>query len=389
MKKREKKKQKKKNPLMFVSLIMGVVIGVGISFIMSRIPDEEKMSFYFASVFAIVAASLIQIIIHELGHLLFGLLSGYRFSSFRIFSFVIKKEQGKTVLRRMKLAGTGGQCLMIPPEMKDGLFPVFLYNLGGSILNLLSGIPFVILFFRRNPTEIFSVFCLCMACMGLCNALLNGIPMQSRLVVNDGYNAWNLRKSPEALRAFWIQLNVSHLLSEGVRIRDMEDEWFVCPENEAMQCNSMITSLGVLHANRLMDEHRFTQADAAIMNLLENGSKLNGISRNSLLCDRLYCEIIGENRREVVESFFTKELKSYMKAMKNSVTVIRVKYAYSALVENNQKKTQKLRKQFDCLVKTYSYPGDALSERHLMDLVDRLQSKKIGNCSNPTEGEKQ
>ena len=66
----------------------------------------------------------ISIIVHEAGHLAFGLMSGYTFSSFRIGSLMWIKQDRKIKLRRLSIAGTGGQCLMTPPEEKNGKNPV-------------------------------------------------------------------------------------------------------------------------------------------------------------------------------------------------------------------------------------------------------------------------
>ena len=41
------------------------------------------------------AVMLVQIAIHEAGHLIFGLISGYRFSSYRLFSFMWVRQNGK------------------------------------------------------------------------------------------------------------------------------------------------------------------------------------------------------------------------------------------------------------------------------------------------------
>lgn len=65
-------------------------------------------------------ALLFHMIVHEAGHLVFGLMTGYKFCSFRIASFMWLKENVKLKLKRLTLAGTGGQCLMTPPDMKDG-----------------------------------------------------------------------------------------------------------------------------------------------------------------------------------------------------------------------------------------------------------------------------
>ena len=60
-----------------------------------------------ASGFALLAFSmLLQIIIHEAGHLLFGLISGYHFVSFRIGSYIlVKGPEDKLSLKRFHLAG--------------------------------------------------------------------------------------------------------------------------------------------------------------------------------------------------------------------------------------------------------------------------------------------
>ena len=49
--------------------------------------------------FFLIAVSL-QVILHEAGHLICGLVSGYRFVSFRIFSLTWIRQGGKV---RMKL----------------------------------------------------------------------------------------------------------------------------------------------------------------------------------------------------------------------------------------------------------------------------------------------
>ena len=102
----------------------------------------------------IYVASYLQVIIHESGHLVFGLMSGYRFGSFRIASFIWVKDQGKIKFKRMKIAGTGGQCLMSPPEMVDGKFPVVLYNFGGALMNLIFAALFIGLFFAFKSIPI-------------------------------------------------------------------------------------------------------------------------------------------------------------------------------------------------------------------------------------------
>ena len=90
---------------------------------------------------AAVLAAVVQIIVHEAGHLAGGLATGYTFCSFRVGSWMLQKEQGRLKLRRLSLAGTGGQCLLAPPELKEGRMPCVWYNLGGRTGKPFAGEP--------------------------------------------------------------------------------------------------------------------------------------------------------------------------------------------------------------------------------------------------------
>lgn len=136
----------------------------------------------------------LQTIIHETGHLIFGLLSGYQFSSFRIFNFMWLKEEGTLKLRKMSIVGTSGQCLMVPPELKDGKIPIMLYNFGGVILNVISSVISLVIAIITFESR-WSLFGFLMAVEGIILAFLNGIPLKLSGLSNDGYNAFSIKKT--------------------------------------------------------------------------------------------------------------------------------------------------------------------------------------------------
>ena len=91
------KKKKKQFPwqmcLVFaIFMIFGYWCGIYIGKFMSGIMENKSIGerfFVVAALFVeIYVAGFLQIIIHEAGHLVFGLLTGYKFSSFRIGSFM-------------------------------------------------------------------------------------------------------------------------------------------------------------------------------------------------------------------------------------------------------------------------------------------------------------
>ena len=338
---KEKKKSKIGSHVIAIAffMVMGFVLGLLIApFIEWQLPDGissgEKLLRIGAMLLLLYFSWFIHIVIHESGHLIGGLLSGYTFSSFRIGSFMLLKENGKLVSKRLKIAGTGGQCLMAPPEMVDGKFPVVLYNMGGSVMNLLVSLLFVPVLIAAPKGGFLALFSFLMIGMGIISGLGNGIPLHTKTVDNDGYNAISLGKSKDAMQAFWLQMKMNEQLSKGLRLKDMPDEWFQMPSDEAMK-NNLVAAIGVSVCNRLMDQHRFEEADAQMAHILSIESGMIGLHRNLVICDRLYYELIHENRPDVVASFYTKEQQKFMKAMRTFPSVIRTEYAYALLVEKD------------------------------------------------------
>jgi len=374
-------KQKKKNkglkqivPTLFF-LGIGMFCGFFIGTIIGQNFDEERpigQTLLIAGglFLSMYAAIVVQLIIHEAGHLVFGLMSGYKFSSFRIFSFMWVKESGRIRLKRLSITGTGGQCLMSPPDMIDGKIPVTLYNLGGSLMNVIASTVFLILFILFKNVFFVSTVLLFFTAIGYIIAIMNGVPMRMGTIDNDGYNAFSLTKSPEAMRSFWVQMKANEQLSNGVRLKDMPDEWFKLPSDEAMK-NSMVATLGVFICNRLMDKENFEEADKLMEHMLSIESGMVGLHRNLLVCDRMFIEMTGENRKEIVDLMLTKEQKTFMKQMKNFPSVLRTEYVYALLCENDTAKAEKIRKQFENIAKTYPYPNDIQAEKELMEFAEK------------------
>ena len=358
---------------MFLFLVTGIVCGLVMvryieDIVAQQMPLWEEIIFIAVLFVLMLIALLIQIVIHEGGHLVFGRISGYRFSSFRIMNLMWIEDQGKIKLKHLQVAGTGGQCLMSPPDLIDGKIPVVLYNLGGSLMNIISAAIFALLYAVFYNTTFFSAEMILLAVIGVGFAVVNGVPMRMGMVDNDGHNALALSKDKEALQSFWIQMKISEQTTKGVRLKNMPKAWFQVPSDQAMK-NTMSAAVGVFACNRLMDEHRFDEADRLMDHLLEIDSGIAGLHRNLLICDRIYVELIGSCRKEILDGMLTKEQKAFMKSMKNFPSVIRTKYAWTLLCERAENKAGKILVQFEKCAKTYPYPNDIESERELMTIA--------------------
>ena len=103
--------------LILIGAISGLVMVMYLDRYTENLPLHKQLLFLLALFIGTYAASFVHMILHEAGHLIFGLMTGYKFNSFRIASFMWIRENGKLRLKRHSLAGTGGQCLMTPPDI--------------------------------------------------------------------------------------------------------------------------------------------------------------------------------------------------------------------------------------------------------------------------------
>ncbi|MDO5134890.1 MAG: hypothetical protein Q4D55_02450 [Eubacteriales bacterium] len=359
--------------IMGVFALVGVFVGVCTAWYLDRaglgeLPRGQRWLMLAASAVWVCISVYLQIILHEGGHMIGGLLSGYRFSSFRIGSLMWVKEGDKLHFCRLSLAGTGGQCLMLPPDRENGDFPVVLYNLGGSLANLVSAL---LLFWLAGLTDgiLLGLFFVICAIMGLGYAFLNGVPFSTGLINNDGYNALELSQNAAARRAFWIQLAMVGQTARGIRQRDMPDRWFAMPEEEEMG-SSLVASQAVFRENWLMDKKEFDQARELIDELLSKENGIVDLHRRLLICDRIFLELLSQKEEGKLKELYSREQKQFMKQMKSFPTVIRTEYAWASLYERDPEKAKKVLERFEKCSKSYPYPTDVESERELLSLVE-------------------
>ena len=355
-------------PAIFGGIIGGIAGYTGAKFFFA---DNGNKEMIIPFLFAMVISYILHIIIHEGGHLVFGLLSGYEFVSFRVGSLILYKSNGKYAFGKYKLAGTGGQCLMAPPDLVDGMIPYRLYNMGGAIMNLLFSIPTIVILSTASPAGVVKIICMAWIFVGLFAAATNGIPMSVGQVDNDGKNAISLGKNEKALRAFWLQLKVNQMQVEGKSLMQMPEEWFAYPEKEDMQ-NPMTAVLGALYCNRLMEERDYESVSSQIEEMIRSAKGMLGVHKILLQIDQVFCEIMSNQNEKVLGYMKDKQIQSFMKAMKNYPAILRTQYAYSLHIEKDSAKAEKLKEQFEKITKTHPIQGELIAEKqYILDCKNK------------------
>ena len=92
----------------FVNIILGIGYGIflGImvinAIIFETLTIEKKLLFLILILIMFFLSNYLCAIIHESGHLIFGLLSGFRFISFRIGSTIFLKDSESNKIKKKK-----------------------------------------------------------------------------------------------------------------------------------------------------------------------------------------------------------------------------------------------------------------------------------------------
>ena len=345
---------------------LGIIIGIGV------------LGLSFVLIF------LINIIIHESGHLIFGKLSGYKYVSFRIGPYMIIKDNGRFKIKKYNIKGIIGQCLMRPnSNWNVNDCPYVLYNIGGGLANLITALLSLLLYLLLPHRTYMSGMLISFFILGIISVVNNLIPMKISGVPNDGYTIICLNRDKQSRRSFYIQLFINAMLTKGYRLKEMP-EWFFedLGNGEELDINNpWHISLEVLKCNYLHDKREFDQAREHSINLINSVPNLPSGYKNELTCELLFYEIIGLCRQEEIESLYTEKLKYYIEKTSERIHRRHLIYAYEIFVNNDKDKAKQELEEFKNLegdiIKTYPYTGQIDAERELIKLIDNVSESSV------------
>lgn len=382
MQKRGIKIANKKNKRLFYKKVFKIIafilicllIGFFLGYLSAKFSDQNVSLFsialkILAGFIILIVSYLVHIIIHELGHLVFGLASGYSFVSFRIGSFIIIKENGKLKRKKYSIPGTAGQCLMMPPDLKDGKYPFIIYNFGGVIMNIIfSTIAILSLIFIKAISYPLNLILILFALAGIFAALTNGIPFKIAGIANDAYNVKSMIKDEEAKRGFYLQLRVYGLLSNGMRFRDMDHSLFQLKEGSDIT-NPLNTGIRLMEYNWFLDNMDFENARKCIDSLVPYFHKLLPLYTYEINCERMFLELIGECNKTFIDRLYTDQLEKYIKDSRFMLSKKRLLLAYEAFYNEDKEEALIHYEEFINIYKNYPINGDADMELMIADWI--------------------
>ena len=124
----------------------------------------------------------------------------------------------------------------------------------------------------------------------------------------------------------------------------------------------MVAVIGAMYCNYLMEAKNYEKTSQAIEEMLKNASGLLPVHYMLLQIDQIYCEIMSTREAKILENFQDKNLQKFIKAMKNYPSVIRTNYAYARCIEKDEKKAERVKKQFEKIMSSHPNAAELHTE---------------------------
>lgn len=380
----------KKAIKLVLALLVGVLIGMGGSIVciglfsdmsvatfiekLKEIAVLELLGVMLFSLFSAFAGGFLQIVIHEAGHLVTGLLSGYKFVSFRIFNYTILKTSSGMRIKKFGISGTGGQCLMTPPDCAVEDLKYVWYNLGGVLFNLLFSAVAIMLWWNIGGNEFMSIFLMLFALMGVLIALMNGIPLKL-FVSNDGMNTIRLHNNIESRRIFANSLRVNVMIQDGMRPKEMPEECFWHPDEVDFKDYFAIQQYNFV-AGLYLDKEQYDEAYRMYSELVAHKAELMELFYIEAVCEFVYLSLLRGDKDKAVELLDDKVktyIEQYGKVMSSK---LRVQCAMVLLIDGDEAKAIEIYRELYNKRNTYLMQGEVLMDLALIESMFKQKGVK-------------
>lgn len=349
-----------------------------LGFRFAQICEESKTSPILMIALAIMFAFLwffVHVILHEAGHLIAGLCTGYKFISFRIGSFIwVKNSAGKVERKKMKVVGTGGQCLMCPPNVETENCPYMLYHMMGGLANIFVGaIALVSAIVLPGNLVVFCIFEE-FGIIGLSIGLINLLPCKINGIQNDGYNLIDLKKNLFARKCMNLVLSLNALITVAETYDELPQK--LVQEIKSIDFTQMdISNSSIVNAFHIQACLFFIDGNYEkafeLNQYIANSDDVLQIFKNEAMCECMFFELINGASKEKIKKIYDKKLQSYVKATMVYPSRQRLLYTYSKLYENNNEKANEYKEKLAGMLDTFYVKADV---RHEMDVVKKLEN---------------
>lgn len=335
--------------------------------------DAGKALFFFLSgVVLLFGFYLVSVILHETGHLLGGLLTGWKFVSFRVGSLTLVNRGDRLQFCRANLPGTAGQCLLEPAEQGGWT----LYDLGGGLMNLLTGGLLLCLppFVRAAGAALLTAFGLSEVAIGWNNLF----PMRLKSMTNDGYQLLERRKSPQSGETARLLMKAYAALLRARTYEELPGE--LVSRVRSFECADFSNISEVnLFSYRADFAFGFGDYDEAreISEKIAGNKDALGLFRTEARARLLYFLLLGGAPETEIDALYdSKELRAYLKGTACLPGTKRLMFAYHLLRRGDTEAAEKEARAMEAMRENVLCLPEYEAELREMERIRRIYGER-------------
>lgn len=324
----------------------------------------QDVAFIVWTLICVLIAFVLNIVLHEGGHLVAGLLTGYRFVSFRFLNWTLIRQGGRLHWRNYELAGTGGQCLMAPPDKPLEQIDTRWYNAGGVLANLIVVVLSLLLIWAFDLPRWLNVLLIMMSIIGFV-LLANGIPMKMGGVANDGLNLLQLEKDIPGKQCFCNILEANARNQEGETYNEMPSRLFDLPQPIDWK-NSMHIGSVLLAATRMTTLHQWEDAYRLLTEVLPHKDDIMVLYQLELE-NMMTLTCIATGRDEEARRHYSQDVAKYISHHASTQSDKRLTtMAITLALDGDRPKAEEMLHQLEADRDKYIHQGDVAMSLDLM-----------------------
>lgn len=357
--------------LIFVGLIYGLIGLDGLKWFDYEFKEFAISFFGYMTIYFLITIlnSIVSIVLHELGHLWFGLKAKLKFLRFNIFNITIKKEKNKfKVMKLPSYPGSIGSCTMKFEEDKEyDKVDIIRYFLGGIIVNFFLAFLGCLLLIIFNNIWI-ELIGLTTLLINMYNGIINSIPYASGSgLITDMYHVKNCKKDKNYIKMFTNFSIITEQIFSGKDIKDLDEKYFIKPQK--IQSTTEVT-MAIYYAEYLIDYERYKEAYDYIKDILEKKQKhLFEGDINNFKLSLITCIFELDLPIEEIEKYWDLKLEKFIDMYTYiSPDVLATKYIYYKLVKQDNKKAEEILKKYNKIKENFH-------EKHLLKKSDEIITK--------------
>lgn len=258
-------------------------------------PGEWTGTRSIAVIASLVAAVLLAITIHELGHALGGIWAGFRISQLRIGPLQIDRPF-RISLQRSPGTGYAGWVSMFPLKRDKLLQRAMVLVFAGPGINLLCGVVLLLLPFSKGFfSEAFIVISFALGVREL-------LPIRQRVAISDGRRLWLLFRNPKWSRRWLALVKLGAELRAGVLPESLSPDCLAEAVAYRDDAPDTVTAHALAYA-AAFHQHKDAEAGQFLEACLRFSSSASPFQREALMSDAAVFQARRRRRADLAEQW--------------------------------------------------------------------------------------